>query len=72
MFENQVDSARANLSMGNISNFLIPLPPLEEQKQIVSKVDELMKRCDRVEESLSKQEEIASAISASVIHHLKL
>ncbi|MDR9404082.1 MAG: restriction endonuclease subunit S [Halothece sp. Uz-M2-17] len=72
MFENQVDSARANLSMGNISNFLIPLPPLEEQKRIVSKVDELMKSCDRVEESLSKKEELASAISASVIHHLEL
>lgn len=72
MFENQVDSARANLSMGNISNFLIPLPPLEEQKRIVSKVDELMKSCDRVEENLSKKEELASAISASVIHHLEL
>ena len=72
MFENQVDSARANLSMGNISNFLIPLPPLEEQKRIVSKVDELMKSCDRVEESLRKKEELASAISASVIHHLEL
>ncbi|AFZ51323.1 restriction endonuclease subunit S [Dactylococcopsis salina] len=50
----------------------VPLPPLEEQKRIVSKVDELMKRCDRVEESLRKKEELASAISASVIHHLEL
>jgi len=31
-----------------------------------------MKICDRVEENLSKKEELASAISASVIHHLEL
>ncbi|MFP4692675.1 MAG: restriction endonuclease subunit S, partial [Halothece sp.] len=53
-------------------NYVIPLPPLEEQKRIVNKVDELMKICDRAEESLRKKEELASAISASVIHHLKL
>jgi len=55
-----------------VNSLPIPLPPLEEQKRIVSKVDELMKCCDRVEESLSKKEELASAISASIIHHLKL
>jgi len=30
-----------------------------------------MKLCDRVEESLRKKEELASAISASVIYHLE-
>ena len=61
-----------NLVLRKIYNFLVVLPPLEEQKRIVSKVDELMKSCDRVEESLRKKEELASAISASVIHHLEL
>ena len=34
-----VDTARANLSLTSITNLLIPLPPLEEQKRIVSKIE---------------------------------
>jgi restriction endonuclease S subunit len=53
-------------------NCVIPLPPIEEQKRIVTKVNELMKICDRVAENLSKKEELANQISASVIHHLDI
>lgn len=56
----------------DIGPLLVPVPPIEEQKRIVAKVAKLMKICDRVEENLSKKEELASAISASVIHHLEL
>ena len=42
MTNNSVDSARANLSLSSVSNFLIPLPPLAEQKRIVKKIEELM------------------------------
>lgn len=65
-------TGQPNVNATSLKNFTLPLPPLEEQKRIVSKVDELMKRCDRVEESLRNKEELASAISASVIHHLEL
>lgn len=46
-----------NLSMGNIAKFLIPLPPLNEQKRIVAKVDELMKLCDDLEEQIRQSKE---------------
>ena len=49
MNKDQVDSARANLSMTNIANFLIPMPPLAEQQRIVTKVEELMQIVDKLE-----------------------
>jgi len=48
MMNNQVDTARANISLTNISDFLIPLPPLSEQKLIVEKVEEVLSYCDKL------------------------
>jgi len=56
MFDKQVDNARANLSMTNISQFAIPIPPKNEQKRIVAKIDKLMAFCDELEASLSKSQ----------------
>jgi type I restriction enzyme, S subunit len=52
MYDKQVDNARPNLSMGNISKFLIPFPSLEEQKAIVQKVNALMALCDSLEKEI--------------------
>ena len=67
-----VGIALTHFNTKSVAELPVPLPPLQEQKRIVAKVNELMKICDRVEENLSKKEELASAISASVIHHLEL
>ena len=42
MTSNSVESARANLSLTSVGDFLIPLPPLAEQKRIVAKIEEIM------------------------------
>lgn len=46
MTDKSVDSARANLSLTSVTNLLIPLPPLNEQKRIVERVEELLDMCD--------------------------
>ncbi|MEW9048420.1 type I restriction endonuclease [Stutzerimonas stutzeri] len=45
----QVGVSREGLSIGKLSQFLIPFPPEAEQHRIVAKVDELMALCDRLE-----------------------
>ena len=41
------------ISREDVEEFVFPLPPLAEQHRIVSKVDELMALCDRLEGSLT-------------------
>jgi type I restriction enzyme S subunit len=70
MFDKQVDNARANLSMGNIAKFPIPLPPLAEQKRIVEKVDELMGLCDRYEAAKQTRDNLRQKLRESAIASL--
>lgn len=41
-------TAQPNLSAKSFEEFLFPLPPLEEQKRIVSKIEELLPYCDQL------------------------
>lgn len=41
-------SAQPNLNLDKIRNILAPLPPLEEQKRIVAKIEELMPYCQQL------------------------
>ncbi|WP_340600640.1 restriction endonuclease subunit S [Acinetobacter sp. HZNU-JH01] len=48
MFDKQVDNARPNLSMGNIAKFIMPIPPLCEQKRIVEKINQLFSMIEKL------------------------
>jgi len=43
-----------NIGQSALLNLNIALPPLEEQKRIVTKVDQLMALCDQLEQQLTQ------------------
>jgi type I restriction enzyme M protein len=58
------------LNTSMVKNQLIPVPPLNEQKRIVQKIDELIGLCDSLEKQIndanSKQMEILNAVLAQI------
>jgi type I restriction enzyme S subunit len=52
----QVGISREGLSMRNLKEFVLPIPPLEEQIRIVAKVNQLMALCDELETNLRQAE----------------
>jgi type I restriction enzyme S subunit len=54
----------------DVTNFLVPLPPLAEQHRIVAKVDELMALCDRLDILRAERESRRNQLTASSHHHL--
>ena len=42
IIDNAKNSTNDNISMADISDFLIPLPPLDEQKRIVKALDNVL------------------------------
>ena len=58
--------AQPNLNVGKISTTVIPIPPIEEQKRIVAKVDELMSNCEKLGKKLSDAEIIQKNLTSAI------
>lgn len=56
-----------NISRENIKLLIIPLPPLEEQKAIVQKVNALMGLCDALEQEVQQSQEQSEKLMQSVL-----
>jgi type I restriction enzyme S subunit len=63
-------SAQPNLSANSVKSYVIPVPPLEEQKRIVAKVEHLMKLCDALEAKLRLAEDRASKLVDAVVQEM--
>jgi type I restriction enzyme S subunit len=67
MYDKQVDNARPNLSMGNISKFLIPIPPFSEQHRIIAKVEQLMQMVSELEKQVQQSQTQAQQLLQAVL-----
>lgn len=50
-----------------LSDTLIPLPPLNEQKRIVEKIDQFMSLCDEIEKQIENINEQKECLLQSVL-----
>ena len=48
IMRNSSGTAQGGVYLGTLKSLVIPLPPLEEQKRIVAKIEELLPYCDQL------------------------
>lgn len=60
----------ATLNRESIANILVPLPPIAEQRRIISKVDELMALCDDLEASRTAREAARDRLTTATLARL--
>jgi type I restriction enzyme, S subunit len=63
-------SAQANLFIGKIKELITVLPPLEEQRRIVAKINQLMALCDELEAKLRQAEADSEKLMNAAVQHV--
>lgn len=67
MLASRVVTAQPNMSLTDVRDFPVPIPPLAEQGRIVAKVDALMGLCDRLEAALVEGEAVGGRLLEAVL-----
>lgn len=62
-----VGATRQGLTKSALENLEIPIPPIEEQHQIVKEIESRLSVCDAVEENISESLEKANALRQSIL-----
>ncbi len=63
-------TAQPKMNQAKMNSIKISMPPLEEQKRIVAKVDELIALCDKLEEKIKQSQNKSEKLLTTTIHHL--
>lgn len=69
-FQKRMSGIIGGISRSNFSNIAIPLPPLEEQKAIISIVEQLLKEVEQLEELTEKRIELKEQFVTSALKKL--
>ena len=64
----EVGISREGLSMTKLKQFLIPIPPLNEQRRIMERLPHLMNLCDELERKIKSINEQQNHLLQSVLH----
>ncbi|MGV3586592.1 MAG: restriction endonuclease subunit S [Adhaeribacter sp.] len=56
-----------NLNLGIVKKTLVPLPQIEEQKQIVQEIESRLSVCDKVEETITQSLQQAETLRQSIL-----
>lgn len=68
--ENVSTTTINQITQHDLKNTIIPLPPLEEQKRIVEKIDQLMLLCDKLEAERNRKDQLQLQINLVAINNL--
>ncbi|MDE5437279.1 restriction endonuclease subunit S [Elizabethkingia meningoseptica] len=60
-------TAQKNINLGILNDLYFPLPPLEIQERIVTKLDELMAFCDQLEEQIKQSQQTNDLLLQQVL-----
>lgn len=67
---NDTRVAMPKINQEELNRILIAVPPLSEQKRIVSKATELLSLCDALEAKLTQAESASTQLLSAAVHHL--
>ncbi|MBW8338668.1 MAG: restriction endonuclease subunit S, partial [Pseudomonas sp.] len=59
--------AMPNVSLGDLSDLVLVIPPLAEQHRIVAKVDELMALCDQLKARLNQARQVHEHLASALV-----
>lgn len=67
ILEKQKATTQASISMGNIRSILIPLPPLQEQKRIVEKLESILGKIKQAKDLIEEAKDTFKNRRASIL-----
>jgi type I restriction enzyme, S subunit len=62
--------AMNNISLGDLNNLTLVIPPIKEQKRIAAKADELMNLCDAFEAKQTSKAELKEALNIAALDRI--
>lgn len=68
MTDSSFAPGRANLSMGNIASFPIPLPPLSEQQYIVIEIEKQLAKTKQLKEHIIANQQATEQLLKALLH----